>query len=149
MKTISFDDEWAQLVSAAKEKQAARMRINRAGEENQSSQGSELDVTPSVLRSRAGKLESGVIPDLKEAQRKARERVADVPGSMAGFSCDEAVSKFIERWDDQIKHLEGMLGSKGIAGALRAAADDFEMEDNSRRGEFEGMRREYREGDII
>ncbi len=68
---------------------------------------------------------------------------------MMGFSCDEALGDFIDRWDDQVKYLEETLGSKGLARALRSAADDFTTEEDVRKEEFDGMKRPYREGDII
>ncbi|HEX5565423.1 MAG TPA: type VII secretion target [Streptomyces sp.] len=148
---MSFDEEWARLVAAARERKAVHTQLNQHGSGSSSTEDSnaKLLVTPSVLRGRANKLEHTVAPDFNKAQKSASDKTADVPGSMRGFASDEALGTFLKRWKDQVRHMDEMLGSDGLAGSLRAAANAFTTEDEARRDSFDSGKHEYREGDII
>ncbi|MFI9626865.1 type VII secretion target [Streptomyces sp. NPDC052042] len=145
---MSFEDEWAQLKAEARAERSARMRLNQAdGGGGQGSKG-KLHVTPSVLRSFAKKAEEKAAKEFREAHSVAVSKTSEVSGSMKGFTCDEALTSFIESWKNGVKYVSGQIGSDGLAKNLRSAADCFVTEDQARRDSMRSVPT-YKPGDVI
>ncbi|MET9861026.1 WXG100 family type VII secretion target [Streptomyces smyrnaeus] len=77
------------------------MQLNGAGDKGD---GKWLQVTPHVLDEAAKKVEK-VSTAFQKVDDTAMREMEQVPGSMKGFSCDEAFKTFQEMWRGQMKHL--------------------------------------------
>lgn len=137
---MSFEHEWAGLVSNARSEQSAATRLNSDSAPNDggggggSGGGKQLKVTPHVLRSHAGRADT-VSDDFAKADNETMRETGKVPGSMKGFACDEAFADFQKTWRAQMKYLDGLY--TGVAKALRAAATTFKAEDIRRKVEMD------------
>jgi len=126
---MSFDEEWAGLVAEARARQSVGTQLDSAGGESGGSSKSKLKVTPSVLRERAKRAEKTVANEFHDAQKGAAFATREVEGTMAGFACDEALKDYMDSWKKKVAYVKDELGSDGVAGALRSAADHFSGED--------------------
>lgn len=145
---MSFEEEWAQHVANGNAQRDIGMRLNHADGGGGSRQGKKLHVTPSLLRDRAEKAEKKAAKEFRSAHKQVIEKTSEVPGSMVGFSCDDALSGFVESWGKGVKYVAGQIGNEGLAKALREAASSFKGED-VRRGESFHEKYEYKPGDVI
>ena len=145
---MSFDDEWAQHKATAKTEQSTRMQLNEADGGGGQAGKQKLHVTPSVLRSRANRAENKASKEFRDAHNTAVSKTSEVSGSMKGFSSDEAFTAFIDSWKKGVKYVAGQIGNDGLAKALRAAADDFGVEEDDRKKSFQ-PKHEYKPGDVI
>ncbi|WP_367124756.1 hypothetical protein [Streptomyces phytohabitans] len=143
---MSFEEEWAQRVANARSDKTSQTRLNSSGD-GESASTKKLDVTPSVLRERAGKSENRVAKEFIEAQRSAADKADQVPGSMKGFASDEALREYMTSWHKRVKGMKSDLGAEGLGGALRSAADSFGNEEKGREESFKPAR-PYKPGDI-
>ncbi|MDJ1134520.1 hypothetical protein [Streptomyces iconiensis] len=136
---MSFDQEWTGLVAAARSRQAEGTRLNSAGAggADGSSKGS-LKVTAGALRKRAKRAEETVARDFVDAQRVTASSTREVPGTLEGFACDEALQDYMDSWKKKVAHVKDSLGPEGVAGALRTAADAFSGEDHRQGSNFAG-----------
>ncbi|MFJ7492347.1 hypothetical protein ACIQZB_14045 [Streptomyces sp. NPDC097727] len=105
-------------------------------------------MTPSILRGRAEKAEHKAAKEFREAHATAVSQTSEVSGSMKGFSCDEALTDFIDSWKKGVKYVSGRIGDEGLAKTLRSAANSFENEDIERRDSFRSTYT-YKPGDVI
>lgn len=144
---MNFDEEWARLVADTRTDKSTRTQINSA-EGNKSSDKKKLNVTPGVLRERAGKSENKVSKEFREAQANTAKKTGEVPGTMKGFAFDEALKVYLECWRKKVAYVKDELGAEGLAGALRSAADSFGTEEKEREESFKPAK-PYKPGDII
>ncbi|WP_223732605.1 type VII secretion target [Streptomyces purpurogeneiscleroticus] len=126
---MSFEQEWAALKATATANQHTRMRLNSAPASAGGGGGQRLHVTPSVLRHRAEKADI-VRRDFLAADDKATKETGQVAASLAGFRSGPAFDVFKKRWTSQMDYVKGLL-QNDVAGALRAAANDFEARDRA------------------
>lgn len=127
---MSFDEEWAQLHSAALERKQESARMNLAGHDPDTlgpGGKPQLKVSPKVLREKAGNSDT-VRGDLGKADDQAMKETAKIKSGLKGFTCADAFSDFQERWKLQMRHLQGVLEYK-VSIALRNAATNFEIND--------------------
>lgn len=122
---MSFEQEWASLVSNARSQQSTSTQINSAGDGGQGG-GKGIHVTPHVLRSYAGRADK-VSEDFAKTDNETMRETEQVPGSMKGFASDEAFQDFQKDWRAHMKHLDGLF--TGVAKALRSAATTFKAQD--------------------
>ncbi|WP_410537238.1 type VII secretion target [Streptomyces sp. KL2] len=134
---MSFDEEWAQLVAKATREREVRTRLNG---DSGGGGGEKLRVTPSELTERAGKADT-VRGDLGKADDATMRETAQVAAGLTGFKSAEAFATFTERWEEQMKYLQGLL-SDGVAKPLRTAANDFQREDEHRAKVIDGLKLE-------
>ncbi|MBL1099169.1 WXG100 family type VII secretion target [Streptomyces coffeae] len=128
---MSFEQEWAGLVSDARSQQSTSMQLNGAGGDGGAKGdgkggGKQLQVTPHVLRSHAGQADK-VSDEFAKTDNETMQETEQVPGSMAGFASDEAFKEFQKNWRAQMKYLDGLYS--GVAKALRTAATTFKATD--------------------
>ncbi|MFC9622195.1 hypothetical protein ACFTXM_20095 [Streptomyces sp. NPDC056930] len=96
---MSFEDEWEQLKATAQAEHSTHMRLNQLGRGAGRASKEKLHVTPSILRGRAEKAEHKAAKEFREAHATAVSKTSEVSGSMKGFSCDEALTDFIDSWE--------------------------------------------------
>lgn len=132
---MSFQDEWNELKSGAKNQDSTRMQLNqneqgtyRPGREN-------LAISASMLRKKAHDAET-VAGQFMRADNKTMTETGQVRASLSGFECASAFDIFEERWADQMKYVKGLLGD-GVAGSLRAAASLFKNQDLGTRADLD------------
>jgi Excreted virulence factor EspC, type VII ESX diderm len=112
----------------------ARMQLDHVQDGGSGSEGKVLRITPSRLRDLAGKAETAAhnfkkADDSAMAEGKGGEsRTGAVAAGLDGFDCANAFAVFEKRWNDQMKYVTNML-LDGVAGGLRAAADEHESTD--------------------
>ncbi|MFP8904168.1 WXG100 family type VII secretion target [Streptomyces atacamensis] len=128
---MSFDEEWAQLVAKATREQAARTRLNG---DSGGGGGKKLRVTPSELTKRAGRTDT-IRGDFADADNAVIKQTEEVPAGLTGFKSATAFTTFLERWEEQVKYLQGLLDN-GVAKPLRAAATEMQREENDQAGNF-------------
>lgn len=145
---MSFDDEWAQHVAGARAEQGTQTRLNQSGGGGGHGTKKNLHVTPAVLRGRAGKAEHQASKEFRDAHKSAVAKMSEVPGTMKGFSSDEAFSDFIDSWKKGAKRVAGQIGKDGLANSLRSAANSFDNEEVKRKASFQ-EKGTYKPGDII
>ncbi|MEU8824842.1 WXG100 family type VII secretion target [Streptomyces sp. NPDC048636] len=126
---MSFEQEWAGLVSDARSQQSTSMRLDGAGDGGADG-GKTLQVSPQVLRSYAGRADK-VSDDFAKTDNETMRETEQVSGSMQGFASDEAFADFQKTWRAQMKYLDGLYD--GVAQALRTAATSFKATDIRRR----------------
>lgn len=132
---MSFETEWAGLVTNARSQQSASMQLNGAGTPNGGTGGGKrLQVTAHVLRAYAGRADK-VSDDFQKTDNETMRETEQVPGSMKGFACDEAFKDFQKLWRDQMKYLDGLY--TGVAKSLRSAATTFKAEDIRRKQDLD------------
>ncbi|WP_030749331.1 type VII secretion target [Streptomyces sp. NRRL F-5135] len=144
---MSFDEEWARHKADAQAEQDVGTRLDSAGGGDRGTK-KKLHVTPSVLRGRAGKAENKAAKEFRDAHKSAVTTTSEVPGSMRGFSCDEAFADFITSWKKGAAYVAGQIGKDGLATALRSAADSFDDEEDERKKSFK-KEYTYKPGDVI
>ncbi|MGW8374333.1 type VII secretion target [Streptomyces sp. ODS28] len=129
---MSFEQEWAEIKAGSTKESNPHTRLNQTedGSYHPGRQGPRLHVTPSVLRKHAARTDR-VRGDFAEADNKTMAETSQVPGSMKGFSSDEALKQFIVRWRSQMKHMDQMFS--GLAKSLRTSASDFKAVDEKPR----------------
>ena len=155
---MSFEEEWAGLVAGAQARQSVGTQLNSADGGSAGGGKSKLQkVTPAVLRKRAGRAKNTVAKDFETAQSGASSATLDVPGTMKGFACDEALKDYMDSWKKKVTYIKEHLGSDGVAGALHAAADGFSGEERQHQGSNFGSGHDggtspgkpYKPGDVI
>ena len=153
---MSFQEEWAGLVAGARARQSAGTQLNSAGGGAAGGGKNKLKVTPSVLRQRAGRAKNTVAKDFGPAQSGTASATLDVPGTMKGFACDEALKDYMDSWKKKVSYVKERLGSEGVAGALYSAADGFSGEDRHQGSNFDGGQhngtssgKPYKPGDVL
>ncbi|GAA0459590.1 hypothetical protein [Streptomyces olivaceiscleroticus] len=126
---MSFQDEWASLKAeaAASRQENARMSLAGAGAKNGGGDGTNLQVTPSVLKERA-KNAMTVRHDFATADDMAMSELKAARKGLDGFESVTGIDTFTERWQSQMNYLKGVL-EHGVAGQLRSAAQSFKSED--------------------
>ena len=123
---MSFEEEWAGLKAVHAPSGAVGTRLAGAG--GQGGRGGAgpgekpLHVTPSVLRTRAGRAET-VRGQFARADDEVMRETGEVGGTLKGFATDGALKTFQERWRDQMAYVKDQF--TGTASALRYAADHF------------------------
>ncbi|KUJ70634.1 hypothetical protein ACZ90_01625 [Streptomyces albus subsp. albus] len=123
---MAFEDEWAQL--KAQQMVSAGTRLDHVdGAPGPAGQQPRLKVTDATLRGRAEKAET-VRGQFVQADDEVVKEMGEVPGTLKGFTCDAAVSKFLERWKDQMSFVKDEF--TGTAKALRTSADAFKAVDH-------------------
>ncbi|PJE95555.1 hypothetical protein CUT44_22570 [Streptomyces carminius] len=136
---MSFDEEWAQLVAKATREQETRMRLNGDnGGGKGGGGGKKLQVTPSELTKRAGRTDT-VRGDLGKADDATMRETKQVAAGLKGFKSAGAFAIFQERWEEQMKYLQGLLND-GVAKPLRSAANELQREDGDRAKVIDGLR---------
>ncbi|MBZ4320321.1 hypothetical protein [Streptomyces huiliensis] len=133
---MSYEEKWAKFgIPRAAASDPAALRLASAGGEegNGGTMGTgtgaaagKLKVTASVLKTRAGKAEE-VRGQFLKADDDVMRETGEVPGTLRGFTADEALKTFQERWLDQMAYVKGEFTE--TAKALSAAADGFRAED--------------------
>ncbi|MFC0599847.1 type VII secretion target [Streptomyces palmae] len=124
---MSFEDEWARL-KARQVVAAGGTRLDRVdGAPGPGGPQPRLKVTDSTLRARAEKAET-VRGQFAKADDDVMKEMGEVPGTLKGFACDEAVTAFLERWKDQMAFVKDQF--TGTAKALRTSADAFQAVDH-------------------
>ncbi|MBO8185465.1 type VII secretion target [Streptomyces spirodelae] len=140
---MSFEQEWAGLKAAYAPEGTAHMRL--AGADGLQGGGGggigrgpnpkqRLNVTGSVLRSRAGRAET-VRGQFLKADDEVMRETGQITGTLKGFRTDAAIATFQERWRDQMSYVKQQFGS--TASALRTAAGAFETEDHRRKKDID------------
>jgi len=124
---MSFEEEWAQLVAQAARERDARTQLNTAGGDKGGGSGEKLSVTPEVLTKRASKADT-VRSNFAAADNAAMKETKEVAGGLKGFKSATAFGTFQDRWEDQMKYVEGLLAT-GVSKALRTAAAELRRED--------------------
>jgi len=135
---VSFDEEWAQLVARATQERRTCMRLNGNGGDGGS--GKKLRVTPGELTKRAGRAEA-IRGDLHKADDAALKETEQVAAGLKGFKSAGAFAVFKERWEGQMKYLQGLL-ENGVAKPLRSAASELQREDSDRAKVIDGLQQE-------
>jgi len=69
---------------------------------------------------------------------KETEQVA---AGLKGFKSAGAFATFKERWEEQMKYLQGLLDN-GVARPLRSAANELQREDSDRAKVIDGLKQE-------
>ncbi|WP_432037850.1 WXG100 family type VII secretion target [Streptomyces cucumeris] len=127
---MSFEHEWAGLISEARSQQSTSMQLNGAGDGGSKGDGAGdgkvLKVSPQGLRAYAGRADK-VSDDFAKTDNETMRETEQVPGSMKGFASDEAFADFQKTWRAQMKYLDGLYS--GVAHALRSAATSFKETD--------------------
>ncbi|SFL72433.1 MULTISPECIES: WXG100 family type VII secretion target [Streptomyces] len=142
---MSFDEEWDQLVAKATREQATRTRLNTLdGDEGGGGTTKLLHVTPNELTKRAGRTDT-IRGNFADADNAVIEKTKEVPGGLKGFKSATAFTTFQERWEEQMKYLQGLLDS-GVAKPLRAAAGELQQEDGDRAKVIDGLKMEDGKG---
>jgi uncharacterized protein YukE len=137
---VSFDEEWAQLVAKATSEREVRMRLNGDNGGGKGGGGRKLQVTPGELTKRAGRTDT-VRGDLGKADDAAMRATKQVAAGLKGFKSAGAFATFQERWEEQMKYLQGLLND-GVAKPLRSAASELQREDSDRAKVIDGLRGE-------
>ncbi|MCI0385896.1 type VII secretion target [Streptomyces sp. CNQ085] len=144
-ETVSFDEEWAQLVAKATREQAARTRLNTLdGGGGGGGANKTLHVTPGELIKRAGRTDT-IRGDFADADNAVIKQTGEVPAGLTGFRSATAFTTFRERWEEQMKYLQGLL-ENGVAKPLRAAAGELQQEDGERAKVIDGLKMEDGKG---
>lgn len=124
---MSFDDEWAQLKSAASDKSPS-MQLAGTGSDASGPGGKpRLKVTGAVLRKKAEQTDKHR-GDFQKADDDTVKQTEQVKKSLTGFRSAGAFDTFVDRWKTQMRHLQGEL-EQGVAGGLRSAAATFKEND--------------------
>lgn len=125
---VPFDEEWAELRAEAAARQQTAMQLNSLPP-GVSPPGSKekVKINGGELRRRAGKADI-VRGDFRDADNRTMAETKQVGPSLKGFASRSAFGVFVNRWNAQMKYVEGLL-EHDVAGALRATADDFAAED--------------------
>ncbi|MBA0052104.1 hypothetical protein E0L36_14695 [Streptomyces sp. AJS327] len=133
---MSFDEQWAQHVAAAKADRAARTQLNQLAADGGGSAGAgdKLRIDPKLLRERAGKAVP-LAKSFRAADDKAVRRMGRIGGGLAGFTCASAFQDFEERWTAQTRHVHRQLGEV-VPRALRKAAGDFKKNEDDESGKY-------------
>lgn len=120
---MSFDKEWA--AARAQASQNIAMQLNSAvdGNGGRSAAEERLKVSSHTLRDRAGKSDT-VRTNFSEADDEAARETGQIRDGLKGFKSAEALDVFQKRWRTQMAYMSDLLES-GVAGNLRAAANDF------------------------
>ncbi|MFG3259404.1 hypothetical protein [Streptomyces sp. NPDC048172] len=129
---MSFEEEWAELKAVHAPSGSVGMQIDGAGDGPRGPRGpgeKPLAVTPSVLRTRAGRAET-VRGQFLRADDEVMRETGQVGGTLKGFATESALTTFQERWRDQMAYVKEQFG--GTAKALRYAADHFRSTDIER-----------------
>ncbi|GAA2060890.1 hypothetical protein GCM10009801_02800 [Streptomyces albiaxialis] len=126
---MSFEEEWAELKAVHAPSGSVGMQIDGAGKGPGGGRDKPLVVTPSVLRTRAGRAET-VRGQFLKADDEVMRETGQVDGTLKGFATQAALKTFQERWRGQMAYVKGQFGS--TAGALRYAADHFRSTDVER-----------------
>lgn len=137
---MTFEEEWARLTAAHRQPASTSMRLNQT-EDGSYRPGAlkTLDVTPSLLRGRAGKAET-VRGQFLRADDEVMTETGQVTGTLKGFGTDQALTTFQERWKDQMSYVKEQF--TGTAKALRSGADGFTGEDKKRAAALAGGSRD-------
>ena len=135
---VSFDEEWAQLVAKATQERGTRMRLN--GHDGGGGSGKKLHVTPDELTKRAGKTDA-IRGNLGKADNTVLKETEQVAAGLKGFKSAGAFATFKERWEEQMKYLQGLLDN-GVARPLRSAANELQREDSDRAKVIDGLKQE-------
>ncbi|WP_171166848.1 hypothetical protein [Streptomyces sp. I05A-00742] len=134
---MSYEEKWAKFQVPRADTEAGRLRIASAGGEGGGGSGGagKLKVTSSLLKSRAGRAEE-VRGQFLKADDEVMRETGEVPGTLAGFTADEALRAFQQRWLDQMAHVKRQFSA--TAKALSASADAFTAEDKKHAQSFKG-----------
>jgi hypothetical protein len=139
---VSFEQEWAGLVTNARAEQATSMQLAGAGDGKGGKGGKYLHVDAGQLKGHAGKADT-VRGEFAKADNETMRETEQVPGTMKGFESDEAVKQLQERWRGQMKYLDGLFGAMGKA--LRKAAGEFKSGDTMTAAEMAALAEKKRE----
>lgn len=135
---MSFDEEWSRLVARATREREVRTRLDgHGGGGGGGDSGKKLHVTPAELTKRAGRTDT-IRGDFAKADNAAMRETGQVAAGLKGFRSAGAFATFQERWEAQVKHLQGLL-EDGVAKPLRAAAGELQREDGDQAGKFTGI----------
>ena len=128
---MSFDDDWAQHVNNARAKKATGMQLNQLddGAGGFRRPGAKLRVSPSLLRTRAGRSEK-VAGDFTKADDDVMAKTSKAGEGLPGFKCASAFSEFQDNWRTQMKHVKRQL-TETVPQGLRKAADNFKSNEKS------------------
>ncbi|BBC32525.1 hypothetical protein SGFS_038190 [Streptomyces graminofaciens] len=120
---MSFEDAWAAARSGAAAKVSIQLNSVPTDSGGSVPPGKRLVVTSGLLNERANKADL-VREDFVKADNSTMKETDQVSSSLKGFKSASAFSVFATRWRGQMKYVEGLL-QNGVAGALRATAQDF------------------------
>lgn len=129
----SFESEWAEIRAQVAQGKDAGTRLNGTGA-GAGKDGKKLRVTAGVLTARAGHADT-VRSNFAKADNEAMRETGEVKAGLMGFTCGAGFDALEKRWRGQMSYLQDLL-SNGVAKALRAAATDFQAEDEAQAGRF-------------
>ncbi|MEV6421911.1 hypothetical protein [Streptomyces sp. NPDC051662] len=108
---MSFEQEWAQLKSAATERHSAHMRLNQLPADGGATTP-DLATSPAKKKAAANTIENHLEPGTKSAANAADEPIRTAVGEFKGWETGAGLKKAHEHWDSQVKRLMGRLSSE-------------------------------------
>lgn len=137
---MSFDDVWAQHVSNAKAKKTIGTQLNQLddGAGGFRRPSSSLKITPSLLRTRAGRAEQ-IATDFTKTDDDVMAKTGKAGKGLSGFKCASAFSEFQDNWCAQMKHVKRQL-SETLPEGLRKTATNFESNEKAEKARYRQKR---------